>query len=54
MERVKAICKNEEKEHWDDIQKLIKPCADFMLSEAKNKITKIMFSDDLNRSIKTS
>ena len=52
MERAKAICKGEEKEHWDDIQELIKPCADFMLSEANNKITEIMLSDDLNRSIK--
>ena len=33
MERAKAICQGEEKEHWDDIQELIKPCADFMLSE---------------------
>ena len=52
MERAKAICTGEEKEHWDDIQELIKPCADFMLSQANNKISKIMLSDDLNRSIK--
>lgn len=52
MERAKAICNGEEKEHWDDIQELIKPCADFMLSEANNKITEIMFSDDFSRSIK--
>ena len=52
MERAKAICKGEEKEHWDDIQELIKPCADLMLSEANHKITEIMLSNDLNRSIK--
>ena len=52
MERAKAIYKGEEKEHWDDIQKLIKPCADFMLSEANKKITEIVLSDDVNRSIK--
>ena len=52
MERARAICKGEEKEHWDDIQELIKPCADFMLSEANNKITEIMLSNDLNRTIK--
>ena len=52
MERAKAICKGEEKEHWDDIRKLIRPCADFMLSEAQNKITEIMLSDDPDRSIK--
>ncbi len=51
MVRAKAICKGEEKEHWDDIQELIKPCADFMLSEANIKIAEIMLSDDLNRSI---
>ena len=52
MERAKAICKGKEKEHWNDIQKLIKPCADFMLSETNKKITEIMSSEDLNRSIK--
>ncbi len=52
MERAKAIYKNEEKEYWDDIRKFIKPCADFMLSEVNTKITEIMLSDDINRSIK--
>jgi len=52
MERAKAVCEGKEKEHWDDIQELIKSCADFMLSPANNKITEIMLSDDLNRSIK--
>jgi predicted nucleotidyltransferase len=51
MERAKAICKGEEKEHWDDIQELIKPCADFMLSEANKKIAEIMLSDEVNKSI---
>jgi predicted nucleotidyltransferase len=51
MERAKAICKGEEEEHWDDIQGLIKPCADFMLSAVSDKITEIMLSD-LTRSIK--
>lgn len=53
MQRAKAICKGEEKEHWNDIRELIKPCADFMLNEANNKISKIMISNNLNRSIKT-
>lgn len=52
MIRAKAICKGEEKEQWDDIQELIKPCANFMLNEANNKISEIMLSDDPNRSIK--
>ncbi len=52
MKRAKAICKGEEKEHWDDIQELIKPCADFMVREINNKITEIMLSNNLDRSIK--
>ena len=52
MERAKAICQGEEKEHWDDIDELIRPCADFMLKEANNKIAENMLSDDLHRSIK--
>ncbi len=52
MERAKAICKGEEKEHWEDIQELIKPCAEFMLNEANIKITEIMLSDNHNKSIK--
>lgn len=50
MQRAKAICTGEEKEHWDDIQELIRPCADFMLREIRNIIT--MVSDDLEKSIK--
>lgn len=52
MKRAMLICKGEEKEHWDDIQELIKPCANFMLNEINNKITEIMLSDNLNRSIR--
>ena len=52
MERTKSICKGEKKEHWDDVKELIKPCADFMLSKANNKLTEIMLSDNFNRSIK--
>jgi len=52
MERAKAICQGEEKEHWEDIQELIRPCADLMLSEANKKIAEIMLSNDMNRAIK--
>jgi predicted nucleotidyltransferase len=52
MKRAKAICKGEEKEHWEDIQEFIKPCADFMLNEASRKISIIMLSGDLYRHIK--
>lgn len=52
MERAKAICKGEEKEYWDDMQELIKPCADFMVSQINCKMTEIKLSDNPNRSIK--
>jgi len=52
MERAKAICKGEQKEHWDDIQEVIKPCADFILIEINNTITESNLSDTNNRSIK--
>jgi streptomycin 3"-adenylyltransferase len=52
MERAKAIYKGKEKEHWDDIQEFIKPCAGFMLSETNNKIAEIMLSNDTDRFIK--
>ncbi len=52
IERAKAICKGEDTEHWDDIQELIKPCADFMYSEISSKIAGTMRSDDHHRSIK--
>lgn len=52
MERAKAICKGEKKEYWDDMRGLIKPCAEFMLSQINNKISEIKSSDCADRSIK--
>ena len=52
MKRAQAIYNGEEKEYWDDIQVLIKPCADFMLSKANNKIKEIILSDNLDKTIK--
>ncbi len=37
MKMAKAICKGEEKENWDNIRKLIKPCADFIIDQINNK-----------------
>ena len=48
--RAKAICIGEEKEYWDDIQSLIQPCADFMVSHIDKAISSIDFS--VNKSIK--
>jgi predicted nucleotidyltransferase len=52
LERAKAIYKGEEKEYWDDMRELIKPCADFMVSQINNKITEIKLSDNTDKSIK--
>ena len=36
MQRAKAICLGLEDEKWDDLQELIKPCAEFMLSKIQD------------------
>jgi hypothetical protein len=51
MERAKAICKGDQKEHWDDIGELIKPCADFMLDEIKKGFILMENTGYGNRSI---
>lgn len=51
MKRAKSICIGVEKEHWDDIESLIKPCADFMVSKIKAQILLLNF-DDPNKSIR--
>lgn len=52
MQRAKAICEGEEQEHWDDIKKLIKPCANFLIDQINNKINEITLLEHTNRSIK--
>jgi streptomycin 3"-adenylyltransferase len=39
MKRAKTICIGEENEYWDDINSLIKPCADFMLNKINEQIS---------------
>jgi len=51
MERARAICIGDQKEYWQDIQELIKPCADYMLHEINTIIAEITLSNDFNRSI---
>ncbi|MCB9493153.1 MAG: DUF4111 domain-containing protein [Epsilonproteobacteria bacterium] len=51
IERARLICKGEEKERWDDVLPLVKPCAEFMLGQAKNRVAEIMLSDNFNRII---
>ena len=51
IQRAKLICIGVEKEYWDDIKSLIKPCADFMVNKINEKFSLINF-DDPNSSIK--
>jgi len=48
MERTKSICKGEEKEHWDDMHTLIRPCADFMINQINNIIAEIKLSNHIH------
>lgn len=51
MNRAKSICIGVENEHWDDIEMLIKPCADFMTDKINVQISLINL-DDPNKLIK--
>lgn len=52
MKRAKAICIGKENEHWDDMQSLIKPCVDFIVSQINNEISLVELSDNTNKFIK--
>lgn len=43
MKRAKSICIGTENEHWDDIEVLIKSCADFMVAKINAQIALINF-----------
>jgi hypothetical protein len=51
MKRAKAICTGEENEYWDDIQSLIKPCAEFIVSQINKQIAAIKLADNTHKSI---
>lgn len=51
MERAKAICVGDTKEHWDDIKDLVKPCADFILDKINSAMSDIETLSDFNRVI---
>jgi len=51
MKRARAICAGEENEYWDDIQPLVKSCADFMVRQINNQISVVMLADNTNKSI---
>lgn len=52
MKRARAIYLGEENEYWDDIQSLVKPCADFIVTQIDNQITIVELADNTNKSIK--
>lgn len=39
MKRAKAICVGEEREYWDDVESLVKPCADFIAKQINEQIS---------------
>lgn len=51
LERARAICVGEVSEFWDDIEPLIKPCADFMVNQINEQILFIESTGYVNRSI---
>lgn len=46
MQRAKAICLGEENERWNDIKKLIQPCAQFIMIEINKRISLLDLSDN--------
>lgn len=51
MERAKSICIGVEGEHWDDVETLIKPCANFMVDKINAQMSAVNL-DNPTRSIK--
>lgn len=51
LQRAKGICIGVENEHWDDINTLIKPCADFIFNQVKEKIA-YQLLNPINKAIK--
>jgi predicted nucleotidyltransferase len=45
IDRAKVIYKGKEREYWDDMQELIKPCADFMVDQINHQMSLINFDD---------
>lgn len=52
LQRAKAICIGLENEHWEDINTLIKPCADFIFNQVKEKIATYQLFNPINKAIK--
>lgn len=52
IKRALAICVGEENEHWDDMEVLIQPCANFILSRVNAHMSLLELSHCVNKSIK--
>lgn len=52
LQRAKRIYLDEEFENWDDINKFIRPCANFMVGKIKEKISKNELKESMNNVIK--
>lgn len=48
MQRAKLICMGVENEHWDDIQLLVKPCAEFMIDQIHQTSSLVNLNDPNN------
>lgn len=52
MKKAKAIYQGKEKENWDNLRELIKPCADFIIGQIHNTVNEIKLSNNTNKYIK--
>lgn len=51
MQRARAVYLGEDDEHWDDLQALVQPCADFMVGKIRERMAKMQGSDHRQRII---
>ncbi|MBZ0321218.1 MAG: DUF4111 domain-containing protein [Anaerolineae bacterium] len=51
MQRARAVYLGEDDEHWDDLESLVQPCADFMVGKIRERMAKMEDSDHRQRTI---
>jgi streptomycin 3"-adenylyltransferase len=52
MQRARTICLGKEPEHWDDIAALLRPCAEFIVSQVKKQTAWLASLSHANRTIR--
>lgn len=52
LQRALNVCLGKEAEHWEDLTKIVNPCAEFMMAKIKEKATTISMADNSNKLIK--